>query len=191
MKKKWMVISLLLVLLAVNGLAASANESSDVSIIVNSDKEQYDKEIDMDVTVEFHNNDLYNSQTFLSYHIYDESDTELLWEGQRFPLTINSQGVANINLLLNVSTELGQTEVNHLKVRFDLVDEKNLYWFSTNPKVKLSTEEIIMDKDPLKRAISAIKSPLKKQPIIFFVNVAFFLLFIVLFIRFRKSQLFI
>ncbi|GGG63341.1 hypothetical protein [Paenibacillus radicis (ex Gao et al. 2016)] len=190
MKKFMTMMFIIMCLLSIKATTIYATPSEDVNIIVNSEKDQYSKMFDVDLTVQFNKEELYNDQVYLAYHLYDINNKEILWEGQRFPISVNDKGISYVKQTINLESGLSSLKDNYVKVVFDLVDEKNTYWFSLNPKVKVSSEVIIFNNDYFKKFVGTLKLSFTNHPVIFSVNAAFFVLFIFFFFRIRRSELF-
>ncbi|MGG4144507.1 hypothetical protein ABEW34_15385 [Paenibacillus algorifonticola] len=172
-------------------LAVAANElDSDVKIIVNSQKENYSKKMNVNLTVVFNNKELYSDKVFVAYHLYDNNNKEILWEGKRYPLSINDDGVGKLTFDIDLALKSTLANVDYAKVDFDLVDEENAYWFSTYSNITLATDHIIYQNDRLKEMLFTLSSSIKSHPVIFSINILFFLLFIYGFYKIRKHELF-
>ncbi|MEK3725863.1 hypothetical protein [Paenibacillus sp. FSL H8-0034] len=190
MKKVLVTVLIMFVLLSVNSIVISANSSSDVNIVVNSQRVQYTTKLDVDLSIHFSKIELYNDGVYLAYHLYDINDKEILWEGKRTPISVNDKGISNVKLYVDISTGIQPMELNYSKVKFDLVDEKNVMWFSTNPEIGFSSDQIVYQNDFLKRSIGMLILSIIHSPIIFSVNAVCFVLFIILFFKIRRSQIF-
>ncbi|WP_053372211.1 hypothetical protein [Paenibacillus sp. FJAT-27812] len=189
MRKGWIAFFIIFGLVSFYFVNVSAETTNDVSITVNSEKEQYAKNLNVDLSINFNKKDLYNEKVFLSYHLYDKNNQELSWEGQRFPITINENGISNVNMSIDLMSSKGSI-TDYAIVRFDLVDEKNVYWFSTNPEIKMTVDEIVFKNNYYKKMVSTIKKTITTSPITFSLNVLFFIVFIILIYKIRMSQLF-
>ncbi|MFD1179402.1 hypothetical protein ACFQ3W_24335 [Paenibacillus puldeungensis] len=119
---------------------ASVDASPDVRIAVINKEEQSLPSFTTTVQALFINESLYNDQVYLSYHVIDDENNMLLFEGERVPL----KNIDNNLYYAEMNVNLGNISVNknHLKVSFDLIDEKNAFWFSRNPKVSISSDYI-------------------------------------------------
>lgn len=114
---------------------AAATEPYDVTIT--ADFSQEGRMLNGLVTVEFANLELYHDQVKLSWHIYDSAGTELLFENERYPFSVeNGRAEVPVNIQL---PDLG---VEDVCIRFDLVDEKNVFWFSTNSELNMCGAEV-------------------------------------------------
>jgi len=167
-----------------------ADSSEDVTMKVTSSKNEYRKELTVDLTVQYINQSLYNNKNFISYHVYDKEDNELLWEGKRLPFTIDKEGIARLKVDIDLKTEVDSFDVNFLKISFDIVDEKNEYWYSTNTDINLSSDTIFVDLGLVKRFSGTLYSAIFETPVVFGINLVCFILFICLLLRLKKSEVF-
>ncbi|MGY5346036.1 hypothetical protein ACXFAU_26800 [Paenibacillus glucanolyticus] len=167
-----------------------ADSSEDVTLKVISSKNEYRKELTVDLTVQYINQNLYNDRNFISYHVYDKKGNELLWEGKRLPFTIDKEGIAKLKVDINLKTEVDSFDVNFLKISFDIVDEKNEYWYSTNTDINLSSDTIFVDLGLAKRFTGTLSSVIFETPVIFGINLVCCILFICLLFRLKKSEVF-
>lgn len=102
-----------------------------------------------DVMVHFDDLALYHEQVYLSYHIYDENGAVLVFENQRIPFAPEEDGRACVTV--NVNHNSGQPA----QIRFDLVDERNAFWFSTNTEIAFQTEVVHLGREQQGQASSA------------------------------------
>ena len=190
MKKGLIIIIFAVGILSATRMFVSAGSESDVSIIVNSDQEQYTKQLDVDVTVKFNKQELYNDQVYLSYHVYDSEHNEILWEGQRFPLSVDNLGKGRLQTVINLKTGVVPLDDKQLVVEFDLVDEMNLYWFSSTPHISLSSDQITYVDSFLSKFRGTLVTSIDRHPVIFSINAIILMLFVcVLFVVKRKRLL--
>ncbi len=92
------------------------------------------------VVVYFGDSSLYNENVKLSYRIYDENMNIISEENERFALNY-SEGKAEADIRIKL-TERGVKKGQNVIVRFDLVDEQNIFWFSRNELIDLNTQDI-------------------------------------------------
>lgn len=193
MRKFLTIIALLLMCIPLFNIEYiyATEHGEDVSIMISSnDKEQYSKQFDANVTINFIQKDLYNENVYLSYHVVDDNGKEILWEGKRFPLSFDSDGKTSMNVNLDLSYGTPTANVHKGKIKFDLVDEENAYWFSTNTEISFSSEEINLDDSFSKRLFGTLAASIGNNPIIFSVNLICFLIFVLSFYKIKKSELF-
>lgn len=119
----------------------AANEPAQVVIKHDLPRVINDSEPVVNAEVFFGQTELYNDQVKLSYKIYD-SDMELIsGENERYELGFDgAKGTAQMQLSLSKIAETSGKD--SLIIRFDLVDEKNIYWFGDSPAIDLQSETI-------------------------------------------------
>lgn len=170
---------------------ATTKIENDVSILIDpSDREQYSNKFEAEIKINIPKKDLYNENVYLSYHIYDESGKEILWEGERYQLTEVIDGKIVMQVAIDLSGESSLASVNKGNIKFDIVDEKNAYWFSTNPKINLYSEDIIFDFSFWNNFTGNLTSSIVDNPLIFILNFLCFLLFIFSSIIIKRSGTF-
>lgn len=189
MKKLFLTAILFCLLLLSVGTFIYANEARGVRILVISEAEQYTNQFDAQLKIIFTNDDLYNDKVKLSYHVYNEQGKEILWEGQRVFFLVNEDGVATQDISIDLNKYPETSQMEKARIKFDLIDEKNGYWFSTSPVVSFSSDEIWYENNFQKKFFGTLKSAVADRPIIFIINVVLFFLFIYTLIQIkRKSQ---
>ncbi|QCT04494.1 hypothetical protein E6C60_3789 [Paenibacillus algicola] len=189
MRKPFLLLTIFFIVIA-NGGSIMAKPDNTVKIEVNTEEEQFSLRFSVDLTIKFQDKELYNNKTYLSYHIYDTNDNELLWEGERFPFNINSIGLAQQSIELDLETIAASNDSKNLKVEFDLINESEEYWYSTNSDVQFQTDTILVDQSYFKRFIGTFKNSFLNSPIIFSLNLIGFITLLITFHKLRKSQLF-
>ena len=100
----------------------------------------------VDVTVTFEDMSLYNEQVYLSYHIMDEKGEEILFENQRIPINLEAPYVTMYVDCADLEELAGRKTA---VIQFDLIDEGNAYWFSTNGNISFQAASIAFDRDLL------------------------------------------
>lgn len=183
------VLLLVLITLCFNNMV-TANSSQDVFLKVTSKKEEFRNSFTAKVTIEYSDKNLYNNQNYISYHVYDKENNELLWEGKRLPFEIDKEGKATQQVEIDLKSEISSKDLSFARITFDIVDEKNEYWYSTNPNINFSSDAIIVDQDIKKRFTGTLSSAIFETPVIFGMNFLCFILFICLLIRLKKSEVF-
>lgn len=106
----------------------------------------------VDVTVKFEDMSLYNDQVYLSYHIVDEDGGELLFENQRIPVNLEA-AFATIYVDCANLEELADRET--AVIQFDLVDQKNIYWFSQKMDIAFQSTSVVFDRALLRTSGSS------------------------------------
>jgi len=132
-KKTILVVMTAIFCLYFTGAAAA----EDADVVISADVTQNLQILEGTVTVRFHRQELYNEGVKLSWHIYSESGELLVFENERCPLAVEN-GEAEIPLKI----EMPPLDTQSAVVRFDLVDEENVYWFSENPSLTVRQDEV-------------------------------------------------
>ena len=99
----------------------------------------------VDATVSFTDTSLYNEQIYLSYHVLDENGEMLVAENQRLPVSLDKGYAAHMAVTIYYETLPSLSDPATAKIQFDLVDQKNAFWFALSPEVDFQTEEIVYD----------------------------------------------
>lgn len=102
-----------------------------------------------DIDVQFYDRALYNDQVLLSYHIYGEDGEMLVAENQRIAFELNDQGTATVPVTVACADLPELAEIERALVQFDLVDQKNAFWFSGNDSIGFQTASITFDRSLL------------------------------------------
>ncbi|MNW42342.1 hypothetical protein D3C74_195090 [compost metagenome] len=191
MKKLYLITIIVVFMLTQNMVSAEQQNDVQISLNSNSQSNQFTKQFSVDVNVEFLNKELYNSQVYLSYHVYDRNDKELLWEGKRSSINVdklgqNGHGTVNVDLTSIPDSK----DLKYAKIKIDLVDEKNVYWFSKNTKLNMYSESILYQKSFFGKAINNLKVAYNRDIIIFTINLVTFVIFLVVFWWVRKKGFF-
>lgn len=190
--KKWiiLVLSCFFILNTFGFTIIFAEEEiSDVKITVISEQKAYEKEFTAEVQVSFYNQDFYNDEIFLSYHILkkekDGTEEILEFENPRVKVVLDESGTAVIKLQVTLK-EL----IDGAYMEFDLVDESNLFWFSYNQAICLSTDRIELLDRPIYRQIVHFKQAVKNETGIFIINFMIFIGGIGVYIYVRRKKIF-
>ncbi|MCX4269583.1 MAG: hypothetical protein OSJ62_13120 [Lachnospiraceae bacterium] len=190
--KKWiiLVLSCFFILNTFGFTIIFAEEEiSDVKITVISEQKAYEKEFTAEVQVSFYNQDFYNDEIFLSYHILkkekDGTEEILEFENPRVKVVLDESGTAVIKLQATLK-EL----IDGAYMEFDLVDESNLFWFSYNQAICLSTDRIELLDRPIYRQIVHFKQAVKNETGIFIINFMIFIGGIGVYIYVRRKKIF-
>ncbi len=190
--KKWiiLVLSCFFILNTFGFTIIFAEEEiSDVKITVISEQKAYEKEFTAEVQVSFYNQDFYNDEIFLSYHILkkekDGTEEILEFENPRVKVVLDESGTAVIKLQVTLK-EL----IDGAYMEFDLVDESNLFWFSYNQAICLSTDRIELLDRPIYRQIVHFKQAVKNETGIFIINFMIFISGIGVYIYVRRKKIF-
>lgn len=139
-------VVVLLLLLPVSGSAVS-EDTAQVSVLV--DEISYSiTHVTVTVTVKFEDESLYNRNVYLSFHSYDVNDELMEFENQRIPVTLDKNNEMRYAFVISMNTYPENTDVS---LQFDLVDQGNVFWFSTNPAVRFYAQEAVCNSDNLKK----------------------------------------
>lgn len=173
MKRRFLIIIIIICCFLVNTSIVYANEKDfDVQITPISKQVVYDNNFESEVEIIFKTKELYNEQVYLSYHIYGENKSEaLVFENQRIPLVLDDEGVAKVKLLIALNEIAELKKERKLFIQYDLVDEKNVYWFSLNDKINFESFDTTYIHNTLKRITQSLKYEITSNPIIFSINI--------------------
>ena len=125
-------------------LVVSANNNHEISSVVistNINKVQFKKQFNGTVIVYFNDLNLYNNNVKLSYHIYDQNDQNIQFENERLSLTL-VDGKATTNVSIDLDKIDTVKDLKKCIIKFDLVDEQNVYWFYNNPSISFDSINI-------------------------------------------------
>lgn len=86
--------------------------------------------MDFEVEVDFKDINLYNESVFLSYHILDEQGNTLRFENERFPVVLSGEKTEPLEIHVDIASLPEMADRETARIQFDLVDSKNVYWFS-------------------------------------------------------------
>lgn len=166
------IIILTAVFLSVNCIVADGIEKSvDVEIQVSDEVKYTDVGVDVPVDIFFNNISYFNDQVYLSYHIFDTDGNPVISENERIKIDINDAGhyrtVLRIDLSMAESIELRE----NLCLNFDIVDEKNAYWFSTKEDLVFQTVTIGFNKTMQQKLVEEIRN----SKLIFLGNILCFI----------------
>lgn len=114
----------------VNKVVASCDLPSEVM----------DYDLDTTVHIEFLDPQLYNPGVKLSYKIYDQEMEVISSENKRYDLNL-FDGATDVLVTIDLK-DYGISDGDNVIVKFDLVDETNVFWFSDNPYVDFEAPEV-------------------------------------------------
>lgn len=135
MKSRILSVIIAVFCLCLASVPAKAADTADVALY--ADVAQSLQTLEGTVTVQFHRQELYNEGVKLSWHIYSDGGELLVFENERYPLAVE-----NGTAVVPVKIELPQLEAGSAVIRFDLVDEENVYWFSDSPALTMQQDEV-------------------------------------------------
>ena len=157
MNKKNIIVVILLVLFillccvifSVQDNVKVAGNSSSVSLRTTDRSYYWSDKFSIRIDIFFKEPDLYNKSVKLSYHIYDEKGRIIQYENERVSFEL-SQSKAYVDVNINLRELRKNTKLDKCFIRFDLVDEQNIYWFSDNVAIDFETVEIKYDNNIFK-----------------------------------------
>lgn len=189
MKKLFYVLMILLSSFAasISHLPGYAKSGNDIEIKLLSEREQFKSPFDFTVNIKYLNKNLYNEKTFLSFHFYDMNGNEIFWEGERIPFKINNSGETKVPFSLNLKDYPNAEGLKSGYLQFDIIDEKNAYWYSTSNEIRLYADKINYEESSLNQFVVTLKSAITEKPVVFFVNTVCLAAFIFFFIRFKST----
>lgn len=161
----------LIFLLLFNGLSASA-KTNTVQISTGT-ATIYSTEVPLVVNVTFVDEKLYNEHIFLAYHVEDLNGNVLRYESERYPIIMDENKIATIDV--NINLDGIETDNGVLLVKFDIVDEAAMYWYSDNLEIDLMSSVVRCETKGAGRMINLVKQEIAESPIIFCVNFLVFL----------------
>jgi hypothetical protein len=171
-------ILLLIFFVMVLVIPVSASEKAGATIKLLSENKVFSPRFETEIKIEFLDKNLYNKDVFVSYHVYDEKNNELLFEGLRLPIKVDESYNAKVKFsfdlskAINIDSSQGidLKKYDYLKIKFDMVDQKNIYWFSLNKNIKFNTCEVVYENKFFKKFGYVYQKAIEKHPIIFIVN---------------------
>ncbi len=131
-------ICLFLVICCTSALAASPQALIETSVMTYSETG-----FAVDVMVKFDDMSLYNDQVYLSYHIVDENGEEILFENQRIPVNLEAPFMTMYVDCAGLEELAGRDSAI---IQFDLVDQKNIYWFSQKTDISFQSTSVVFDR---------------------------------------------
>lgn len=190
--KKQLVFTLLLIIIFginVDIINATVKNQENASVVITTDikKTQSQKQFEGNVVIHFYDNSLYNENVKLSYHIYDKNNNIIVFENERIPFVLEN-GKANVNISINLDEIKAIEGLKYCTVRFDLVDEKNVYWFNDNKNISFQTVDIQYANVFLNRAYDKYSYVFEKQQIQLVINVVFILIIALFVKKYKKAN---
>lgn len=145
MLKKWSVALICIIVFSVQTVVAATS-----GVIVIPKEQEYTSEgIQVELSLEFMDPALYHEELYMSYHILDMSGNMLYQEGQRIPIPPIHDGMGDISFSVacaNIPEISGEEQV---QIQFDIVDQKNSYWFLDRGLIEQQGEEVYFDRSKL------------------------------------------
>lgn len=184
--KKIMAAALLLVSLLVLTCTAQAADSA-VTITSDLSETNYRTTIEGTVSVRFDDSSLYNEGVLLSWHLYDAAGQELQFENQRLALTVEN-GEAQVPVTIDLSGVDACAGQDTVEIRFDLVDQTNVFWFSTNPVIRMDGLSVTYRHSLWGEFLESMKNVVTRQPALLALNLLADAVLIVLVLRWRRKK---
>lgn len=181
--------------LAISALAAV---ESQVTVTVGA-TDYSDTQFIVDVTVSYADMSLYNENVYLSYHIYGKNGELLVFENERMPMENLGDGQFWRTVCIDVTSIPELEGVEAADILFDLVDEKNVYWFSQNSGITFQSN--LLEYDASKLLSTAPQSPGNEDPqptsglnvasqiLVVAANVLGWIAVVVIALHFRKKKI--
>lgn len=168
-------------------LCVQASENAGVIISNLSYDEEYTDTFESTIRIRFFDDELYNDDVYLSYHVYDASGDNLVqYENQRVKINLDEKGEMICTVTLDLKDILRNTE--KVVVRYDIVDQGNLYWFADNSDICFSTISISCEVDQSSANLRTLISGVTVHPIIFTINVLVSLIMIAAIVCVRRKM---
>lgn len=191
MEKKIIRIVILWVLTLILSVTTMAEGLPKVTLRIDGQEQVIttSKQIKVQVDVEFSDQALVNDKLAVSYHVYDSENQMLVMEGQRFYL--GDIGAKTVVENLPIAFDLGSLpelkDKKLINVVFDVVDEKNAYWFSTAANISFDTAKIVYD-NSFKQKMYAAAHNLFEHPIIMALNILIYVAVLTMLFKVRKNR---
>lgn len=100
------------------------------------------------ITISFSDMGLYNEEVYFSYHVLAEDGSILRYENERIPLSLEN-GVARLEVYIPCASFPELEAVELARIQFDLVDQRNVYWFSDRGYLEASGEYVQFERGNL------------------------------------------
>ena len=145
MPKKWSVALICVIAFLVQPVLAATP-----GVIVTPKEQTYTSEgIQVELVLEFVDTELYHEEIYMSYHILDMSGDMLYREGQRIPIPPMQDGVSYVNFSVACANIPEISEEEKVEIQFDIVDQKNSYWFLDKGLIEQQGEPVYFDRSML------------------------------------------
>lgn len=158
-----------------------------LEMIVLSEQEVYTQNFHVKLKISFKEIAYYNDSLYVSYHLVDPETKDIIqFENPRIQVPKPSdEGLAEVET--DVSLEDFKRDQN-LMLQFDIVDEANAFWFSSEIENFQIPEVIYMD-DTWQRIRSGINKEIMDAPVIFGINVMSACICIVIIIVIKNKRI--
>lgn len=163
----------------------AAEPTTDVSVQLSETPQVGDAEITAMVLIKFNDENLYNDNVYLSYHIFDTAGNAVINENQRVKIDLDNQGTQMLELTINYTEAKAISKDDRLVVIFDIVDEKNAFWFSDKDSIVFSSAKIDTHRTVAERLLMEIE----ESKVIFGINITVSVICIIAIIfQYRKYK---
>jgi hypothetical protein len=186
------IIMFIVILLLMNSVpifiqAQVSNNDKDVILLTDINKTQHQPQFNGSVQIQYNNPDLYNDMVKLSYHIYDGANNILVYENERIPFSL-TDGKVQIPLSFKLDELYDINKYKKLIIRFDIVDEKNIYWYNDNTNIKFQTIEISYEESFLGKISEIYGKMFSDQIVQFSISISFIVVLLYFYKRYRKNN---
>lgn len=202
-KKLFNLLFIVFIGIFTNANAQISDNYYDVKIESDINKNISSNIVNSNIKITFKNKNLYNEQVKFSYHITDLSGKSIQFENERIPFQIDENGIGIVKLNVNFDNLTTPIDNNKFVIQFDLIDEKNLYWFKSNNEIKIESNDILYNKPVISHPKEIIKNSVEdnkvndlnnilinitKNKYVLFVNIISILLMAALFLLYKKRN---
>ena len=142
------MIAMVIGSIAISYGAGLVYSASDVAVTAAAPVRE-DGGISIDVTVTFKEDSLYNEGVYLSYHILDQNGELLQFENTRYPLTVQGGRAEQTILISSADIPTGENG-EAMVIQLDLVDTRNVFWFSENGDIAAKMDAITLAPEEIK-----------------------------------------
>lgn len=136
------------------------------------------------VNIHFNNTVLINQNLKLSYHIYDTYGDLMYYEGTRVPIEINGNN-ASVYIDVQIPYEEQKTD---MRICFDIIDEQNLYWYSTDHSILFESDILDYGYNPWAFTLGLYRDIFTQQTVQLIFNLIFWGLTIWFIIYWKKRE---
>ena len=154
-------------------ITSNASEQALIELVDDNQLESFQETVDITVHVRLKDIEI-NDAIYLSCHLLDpESKEDIQYENLRVPLYFNEEGEAITEYKIETGNLFNQYK--RINAELDIVDEKNSYWFSRDPEIKMESVVVKFENNPSKKIIANIQM---RKPI-FTINLAVCIIWII------------
>lgn len=160
------------------GTLFAKDQATPVEMTVLSEEEVYTHSFQVRLKIRFLDAAYYNDDLYASYHLMDsDSGAVILFENPRIKVPKPSaEGFSEVET--DVSLEEFDKD-QKLTVQFDIVDQRNAFWFSDKME-NMHMPEVRYVNDRWKEILAGLKKEILDAPVIFGINMITACIFIVI-----------